>query len=119
MWELVQESALVDMLDLEDHIPIATTTSCRDDIFVKGKRNKDDDSENIDHGTDEACTLGNFPAHSLGEVHPLEDLLEVWTTLHNQAVGCCKSESSECKGCDDGLSAIVECACHEADRERR
>lgn len=118
MWKLVQESALIDMLDLEDHIAIATTTGSRDDIFVEGKRNEDDNGENVDDGTDETCTLGDLPAHSLGEINPFEDLLEVWPGLNNQAVGRCESKPSECEGCDDRLSTIVEGACHEADRER-
>lgn len=58
MRKLVQEPALVHMLDLLDHISIATTAGGSDDIFVEGEGDESRDDEQIDDGAEGTSTFG-------------------------------------------------------------
>lgn len=60
MRKLVQQSALVHMLDIEDNVSISATTSDGDDVLVEGKGDEDHDDDQVDDGADGAHALGQL-----------------------------------------------------------
>ena len=58
MGKAMQQSPGVDMVQLNDDVPVTTARSGRHNIFVKRKGYEDDDDEQIDDGA--------YCAHRLG-----------------------------------------------------
>lgn len=57
MREPMEEAALLDVLDLQDHITIASPTCGRHNVLVEGKGDEDDDDEQVDDGADSTHAL--------------------------------------------------------------
>ncbi|QSZ32663.1 hypothetical protein DSL72_002242 [Monilinia vaccinii-corymbosi] len=72
MRELVQEPPMLHLGHFAHDIPIPTAARRGHDILVEGKRDEDDDDEQVDDGADGAHRLGDLLAIALREVLPLE-----------------------------------------------
>lgn len=57
MRKLVQQSSLLHILDIHDHISISATTSGHHNVLVKGKRDEDHDDDQVDDGADGSHAL--------------------------------------------------------------
>lgn len=64
----MQEAPLVDLLQLDDDIPISTTTRRGHDVLVERKRDKDDDDEEINGCAHCAHAFGNLALMRLAHV---------------------------------------------------
>lgn len=74
--ELVQEAALVDVLGVQDNVPVPAAAGGGNDVLVEGERGEDDDGEQVDDGADGAGALGDLPPVGLGHVNALEPGLD-------------------------------------------
>lgn len=72
MGELVQEPALVHMLNVQDNISVAATARRRHNILIKWEGNEDDDGQEVHAGADGAHALGQGRPRRLAHVGAAE-----------------------------------------------
>lgn len=58
--EAMQETALVDMVNLENDIAVTSSAGGGYNVLVEREGNEDDDGEEIDHGANGAHTFGDL-----------------------------------------------------------
>lgn len=114
----MQEATLLDMLDVEDDVPVASSAGSGDDVLVEGEGDEDDDDEQVDGGADGAHALGQLGAVVLGEVAALEaGADEDGAKPADHGVGQGEGEDGEGEGGDEGLAVAGEGV--EEDRDGR
>ena len=77
VWESAQEPPRLDVLDLDDEIPVAAAGRGGHDVLIEREGDEDDDDEEVDHGAD--------GTHRLGTAEWKRDMLAIghegcWTT---------------------------------------
>lgn len=106
MWELVQQSPLLNEFDVHNHIPVSTTTSSDDNILIEREGCKDDDDQKIDDGADSTHALGQVVAVvDLGQVAALKTGLDEGRTEPSDGgIGGSEGEAAEGNGGHQGFT---------------
>jgi hypothetical protein len=72
----MQEPALLDMLDMQHNISIASTARRRHNVLVKRKRGENDDNQYVDDRTHGSHALRDFPSLELAQIHAFQSSLD-------------------------------------------
>lgn len=122
MGEAMQEASLVGVLDLDlnHHISIPASTRRRNDILVKWKRDKDDDSDEIHGSAHRAHAFRDLAAIGLAQVAPPEaGLDECRAEPADHGVAERKGHERERQRRNEGLAIAVEGVCEDGERGAR
>lgn len=107
--ELVQEAALVDVLGVQDDVPVAAAAGGSNDVLVEGEGGEDDDGEQVDDGADGTGALWNLPPVGLGHVDALEPGLdEGGPQPADHGIGGGVGHAAEGERRDQGLALAAE-----------
>lgn len=112
--ELVQESALVDMLGMQDDVPVPAAAGGSDNVLVERERGEDDYGEQVDDGADGAGALWDLPPIGLGHVDALEPSLDEGRPQPaDHGVGSGVGHAAQGERCDQGLALAAEGVCQD------
>lgn len=110
----MQESALVDMLGMQDDVPVPAAAGGSNNVLVERERGEDDDCEQIDDGADGAGALWDLPPIGLGHVDALEPSLDEGRPQPaDHGVGCGVGHAAQGERCDQGLALAAEGVCQD------
>lgn len=118
----MQEAPLVGVLDLHlNHdISIAAAARRRNNVLVEGKRDEDDDGDEIDGGAHGAHALRDLAAVELAHVAPPEAGLDKRRAEPaDHGVAQRKGDERERQRRDEGLAIAVEGVCEDGERGAR
>ena len=103
----MQETALVHILHLQHHVPIAASTGRRHNILIEWKRNEDDDGDQVHHGAHCAHALRELRSARLAEVTTLEAVgHERGRQPANHGVGEAEGQDAEGERGQEGLARV-------------
>lgn len=105
----MQEAALVDVLGVQDNVPVPAAAGGSNDVLVEGERCEDDDGEQVDDGAYGAGALGDLPPVGLGHVDALEPGLdESRPQPADHGVRGGIGHAAQGERCDQGLALAAE-----------
>jgi hypothetical protein len=100
---------MLDVLDMQDDVAVAAAAGGGDDVLVEGKRDKDDEDEQVDGGADGAHALGDLDLVRLGHVAALEaGLHEGGAEPADHGVAEGEGEAREGERCDQRLAIALK-----------
>lgn len=109
MRELVQEATLVDMLGMQDNVPVPAAASGSNNVLVKWERREDDNGEQVDNCADCAGAFGDLPLVGLGHVDALEPgLHEGRAQPADHGICSCVGHAAQGERGDQGLALAAE-----------
>lgn len=112
--ELVQESALVDMLGMQDDVPVPAAAGGSNNVLVERERGEDDDCEQVDDSADGAGAFWDLPPIGLGHVDALEPSLDEGRPQPaDHGVGSGVGHAAQGERCDQGLALAAEGVCQD------
>lgn len=112
----MQEAALVDLLELDDHITVSTTAGGGDDVLVEGKRDEDDDGDEVDGGADGTHALWDLGLVRLAHVAAAKaGAHEGGPQPADHGVAEGEGEQGEGEAGDEGFAIALEGVCEDGD----
>jgi hypothetical protein len=112
----VKEPSLLNMLNMEDNITIAASTSSRHDILVERKRNEDNDDQKIDNSANASHALRDLSLVMLAHVNSSQARLHKRRTQpSNHGIGGAERDAAEGKRSDEWLAIGLEVVDEDAD----
>lgn len=105
----MQEATLFLLVQFHHHVPISSTTCRSNDVLVEGKRDKDDDGQEIDGGAHGAHALWDLDLVRLAHVATAKaGLHERGAEPADHGVAEGEGEEGEGEGRDEGLAIAGE-----------
>ena len=105
----MQQASLINIRNLQHHISVSSTTSCRHDILVEREGNEHDDSEEVDGGADGAHALWDLGLAELAHVAAFEaGLHEGGAEPADHGEAETEGAHGECEGGEEGFAIVAE-----------